>query len=103
MTIEETLKRVPFFSQLNEEQLTKLAGMGKTVSLPANAHVFHEGDLAECMYVILAGSVRIYKRANNFESEVIVLHEGEVFGELALLDSHPRSASPLALTDCELL
>jgi signal transduction histidine kinase len=103
MTLEETLRKVPFFSQLNEEQLTKLASMCQVLSLPANAHVFHEGDLAECMYIVMAGSLRIYKTTMTVDSELAVLHEGEVFGELALLDSHPRSASALALTDCELL
>jgi signal transduction histidine kinase len=103
MSIEETLKKVPFFSQLNEAQLKNLASMGKALSLQANVHAFHEGDAAECMYIIMAGSIRIYKSTRNIDSEVIVLHEGEVFGELALLDSHPRSASALALTDCELL
>src|SRR5262245_55826764 len=103
MTIEETLKKVPFFSQLNAEQLTKLASMGKVSTFPANAHVFHEGDRAECMYIVMAGSIRIYKTTMDIDSEVAVLREGEVFGEMALLDSHPRSASALALTDCELL
>jgi signal transduction histidine kinase len=103
MNIEETLKKVSFFTQLNDEQLSKLASMTNVLSVQADIHVFHEGDPAECMYIIMAGSVRIYKSTSDIESEVIVLHEGEFFGELALLDSHPRSASALALTDCELV
>lgn len=103
MTVEETLRKVPFFAQLNEEQLTKLASMSTVSSFSANVHVFYEGDLAECMYIVMVGSIRIYKTTMNVDSEVAVLHEGEFFGELALLDSHPRSASALALTDCELL
>jgi signal transduction histidine kinase len=103
MSIEAILKKVPFFTQLSDEQINKLASLGKTIQLDANTHVFHEGDTAECMYILAVGSVRIYKSAESgLQGEIAVLDEGGFFGEMALLDSHPRSASAVTLTACEL-
>src|SRR4051794_9294439 len=103
MTIEAILKSVSFFTQLTDEQIANLARLGKAAQFEANTHVFNEGDNAEAMYIIAAGSVRIYKKAaGGLESEISVLHEGDYFGELALLDSPPRSASAITLTACEL-
>src|SRR5258706_12791231 len=103
MTIEAILKKVPFFTQLPDEQIAHLARLGKATQFDANTHLFHEGDSAENMYIVAAGSVRIYKSAEgSLESEISVVHEGDFFGEMALLDSHPRSASAITLTACEL-
>src|SRR5438128_2764535 len=103
MTIEAILKKVPFFTQLSGEQIAHLAGLGKVTKFDANTHLFHEGDSGENMYIVAAGSVRIYKSAESgIESEISVAHQGDFFGELALLDSHPRSASGITLSACEL-
>ena len=60
---------------------------------PAGAVVFEEGDPASRMYVIISGSVRIEKRVGDRNLTLAVLKMGEAFGEMALLEAAPRSAT----------
>jgi CRP/FNR family transcriptional regulator len=58
--------------------------------------VFREGDPADGCYVVLEGTVRIYKERGGHETTLATLKQGEIFGEMALLDGAPRSASAAA-------
>ncbi len=60
---------------------------------PAGAVVFEEGDPGSRMYVIVSGSVRIEKRVGPRMLTLAVLGPGEAFGEMALLEGAPRSAT----------
>lgn len=60
--------------------------------------VFKEGDTGDTMYVVLDGVVRIEVHGN----PVSKLHAAEIFGEMALVDNSPRSATVIADTDCSL-
>ncbi len=60
---------------------------------PAGAVVFEEGDPGSRMYVITSGAVRIEKRVGSRKLTLAVLGPGEAFGEMALLEDAPRSAS----------
>jgi len=60
---------------------------------PAGAVVFEEGDPGSRMYVIQAGEVRILKRVGGRELTLELLGPGEAFGEMALLEGQPRSAT----------
>jgi signal transduction histidine kinase len=102
MTIETILKKVLFFSRLSDQGLQKLISMGETISLRKNQVVYQEGDESESMFVILDGRVRIYKIDDRGRDlELATLAAGDFFGELALLDSQPRSATVVCLTACE--
>jgi CRP/FNR family cyclic AMP-dependent transcriptional regulator len=61
--------------------------------------VFAEGDAATCLYVVRAGKVSLRVAARELET----VGEGGLFGELALVDDAPRSATAIALTDSELV
>lgn len=61
--------------------------------------LFNKGDVGECMYIIDSGTMRIHDGDYIFA----ILDENEVFGELSLLDSEPRSASATSESDCVLL
>ncbi|MCB0194170.1 MAG: cyclic nucleotide-binding domain-containing protein [Anaerolineae bacterium] len=102
MTIEPILKEVPFFSRLSDDVLKKLAGMGQTITMKENQVVYQEGDESESMFVILNGRVKIYKvDEQGYDLELTQMDAGDFFGELALLDSRPRSATVVCLTPCE--
>lgn len=60
------------------------------------AWVFREGDGGDGAYVVLDGSVRIFKTRNGHETTLAQLKPGDIFGEMALLDGKPRSASAQA-------
>ena len=73
-------------------------------SLPSNqrftegATIFSEGDAGDTMFVLLEGDVRIEINGKL----VSKLHTADIFGEMALVDGSPRSATVIADTDCNL-
>ena len=58
--------------------------------------IFREGDKGEGMYVIQAGKVKITKQTTSGEVTLSVLEDGDIFGEMALFDKLPRSATATA-------
>jgi CRP/FNR family cyclic AMP-dependent transcriptional regulator len=67
----------------------------RTVEVPAGAAVFHEGDAGDEMFGIVKGTIEL--RAG--DSVLRTLGPDDVFGEMALVDRSPRSATAIALTD----
>ncbi|MEW6685833.1 MAG: Crp/Fnr family transcriptional regulator [Candidatus Edwardsbacteria bacterium] len=65
--------------------------------------LFHEGESGEQMFLIRSGKVRISKRSGQVEKTLAVLKEGDFFGEMALIDGSPRSATATALEETRLL
>ena len=65
--------------------------------------IFREGEEGEEMYVIQAGKVNITKSTHSGEVTIATLEAGEVFGEMALFDKMPRSATALAEEDARIL
>ena len=65
------------------------------------AKIIEEGTLSDCAYIIESGRVQVSKTMSNGEEQVIgILEENDIFGEMSLIDSLPRSATVLALEDC---
>jgi CRP/FNR family cyclic AMP-dependent transcriptional regulator len=71
--------------------------------IPANTILFHEGDVGEEMFIIQSGRVKISKRIRGVEKTLATLEKGEFFGEMAILNDKPRSASAETLEGCEML
>lgn len=65
----------------------------------AGQTIFEKGQPGEYMYVITGGEVKIQVDGN----EIDHLEEGDIFGEMALVDSSPRSATAVAHTDCKIV
>ena len=102
--IEKRLKKLPLFSQLSPEALAELIQQGQVLTFEAEQVVCWDGDASDGMYVILEGEVRVLKRdEEGNEFDVNRLQQGECFGEMALLDNQPRSATVACLTPCQLL
>ena len=68
-----------------------------------DAMLFAEGEPGNELYIIQKGSVKIAKIVDNNEVLLAVLKVGDIFGEMALLESKPRAASAVAYEDCEVL
>ncbi|HGG60357.1 MAG TPA: Crp/Fnr family transcriptional regulator [Gammaproteobacteria bacterium] len=84
----------PLFSELAEEDINYFAGRGHIATYPKGELIIREGERSDHMYVILSGRVRVF--ANNSNGRKIILNiqeAGEYFGEIALIDESPRSAS----------
>lgn len=99
---------------LARERMVKIQPYAKAVYLdrradefnrvyPKETMIFSEGQPGEEMYIIQRGSVKITKIVDNNEVLLAVLKQGDMFGEMALLEAKPRSASAVAYEDCQLL
>jgi CRP/FNR family cyclic AMP-dependent transcriptional regulator len=64
--------------------------------------IFEENDPADEMYILIAGTVGIHKKVNDSYKLLIELKEGDMFGEMAIIDKKPRSARAVALTPVRL-
>jgi len=88
------LTNVPLFSALRESELQSLLAHAAKKVVPKNTIVISEGDRTDSLYVILSGKVKVFLQDE--EGKEIILNSqgpGEYFGEMALIDEEPRSAS----------
>jgi CRP/FNR family cyclic AMP-dependent transcriptional regulator len=72
-------------------------------SLPKGTVIFSEGEQGHEMYIIHEGKVKITKKIRAMETILAELDKGDFFGEMAILEKEPRSATATAATDVRLL
>lgn len=100
LTIEKVaiLKSVNIFAETPDYVLASVATIVDEVDVAPGETFIHEGDLGDCMYVIIDGEVRVH----NGDKTILTLGPGKSVGELAVLDPEPRVASVSALQDTHL-
>ncbi|GIO12507.1 catabolite gene activator [Cohnella xylanilytica] len=92
------LRKVSLFDSLTDEQLEHVLRIAQRRSLSTGTVLFHEKDPGSIFYVVLSGSIKLYTRSASGEEKILsVVAAGDSFGELALLDGRPRSASAQTL------
>ena len=96
----ETLQQMPIFGGIRADVLDGLLQASQVVSVSPGQFFFHEADQAESMFVLEAGEVEVLKRWNDRMYLLGRLRRGDCFGEMALMDMSPRSASVRALQAC---
>lgn len=102
--IVEFLKRVPLFSELNEEERTRLADITTEQHYARKQIVFMEGHPREAVYFICSGSVKIFKVDEDGNEQVInLLKEGEMFPHVGFFDHGPYPATAEVIQDAILL
>src|SRR5438477_1974635 len=89
----QILKMVPIFANTRDEVLARVAKILSEEEREPGDVIVRKGDIGTCMYIVLDGLVRVHDGPRTLNE----LGEGEVFGEMAVLDSAPRSASITAL------
>jgi CRP/FNR family transcriptional regulator, cyclic AMP receptor protein len=97
------LRSIPMFDGLSEDDLESLANALDMRTYTAGTEIFAQGDIGFAMYIVASGDINIFLPGE--ESRRVSLKDigrGEFFGELALFDEKPRSASALATTDAVL-
>jgi len=100
----QTIKEVPIFSELTEKEYRKIARIAHIRYFRSNEVIFREGQPGAGMYIIHNGEVEIIKYLPSGENHVLaVLKNGDFFGELALLDEEPRSATAVTATRSEII
>ena len=98
------LARCPLFAGLGEEDLVGLAREMRTRRFRRGEVLFHQGDPGEALFVVTSGAVKISLPSEEGDEAIIAtVNAGDFFGELALLDGAPRSATATALEPTETL
>lgn len=92
------LKNTDLFAETPENVLSSIAPIMREVSVEEGQEIFKKGDLGSSMFVIYDGEIGIY----DGQTRLATFGRGDVFGELALLDAEPRSASAVVLSDAQL-
>jgi CRP/FNR family cyclic AMP-dependent transcriptional regulator len=91
------------FGKLTPQHIDRLSTCIVTKAVKRGTNIFAKGDPGTSLCAIGAGTVRISVPSVEGKDAVFnVLGKGEIFGEIALLDGHPRTADATAVTDCEL-
>jgi len=99
MAYEEQLGKVWIFAQLEKDDLERIAKAVVPRTYKAGQEIVKEGDQAVAFYVITSGKVELTKGGQPLGT----MGPGDSFGEMSLLDGHPRSASLTAVEDTECL
>lgn len=98
------LRKVALFSELSDKQIDFLSARSPSRNYPKGAIIVNEGDEGNALFVIQAGSVKTYLSDDKGKEVVLSTQgSGEYFGDLALFDDTPRSASVAALEPCKLM
>jgi len=96
-TLEKVLflKEVSLFKNISSERLAKIATITKEVEFQRQDKIINEGDEGDSLFIIVDGTVSILKG----KEKITELGPKDFFGEMAILDSEPRSATVIANTD----
>lgn len=99
----EALRSVPLFRNLDDNATFELCNLLTVREVAAGTPLFHRGDPGDAMYLVETGRVRIsLKDADGHDATLAELHDGEFFGEMAILDEQPRSADATIVTNTRL-
>lgn len=93
------LKEVSFFSGVNKASLLQLCKNLKTEFFERNECIIEKGEIGKAMYVILDGKVNVHDKQHSYSTFLTA----DCFGEYALIDDEPRSASVTAIEDTSVL
>ena len=98
MELEQQLASVPLLAGLQDRVRRRLADIGKRRTYAADETIVQEGSTGTALYVVLSGRARVERGGQAIGQ----LGTGDFFGELALIEEHPRSATVVASeeTDC---
>jgi CRP/FNR family cyclic AMP-dependent transcriptional regulator len=100
--LPDHLRRYPLFAKLADAEVAQLAERMRTRSFKRGETLFRKDDPGLHLYVVLTGAVKIALPGEfGQEALVSIMRAGDFFGELALLDGNPRSASATALEDAK--
>lgn len=101
---EDFTQESELFPELSPEEVKFIASKGTMRQFPRNTVVISEGDSSDYMYVILKGQVMVFVSNQQGKDAVLNIQgEGEYFGELAMIDHQPRSASVKTVGAVELV
>ena len=94
------LQRVSIFSGVGQDSLERIASITQEKAFPKKSIIFHEGDRGDTLYILKSGRVKISKITEDGREKTLALMQpGEFFGEMAIFDEQPRSATAEVLDE----
>src|SRR3954469_12813686 len=99
----DELRRADLLQALPDAALTDLAGRARRRRFRSGEVVFNEGDIGNALHVVRRGHLKVVRPTHDDRLVLDNVEPGEACGELAVLNSAPRSASVIAIEDCETL
>ena len=102
--VRELLTSVELFGEMLDEEIDDLTSLAQIKKLSKDTTIFHAGDPADAVFVVASGRIKVVITSTDGKEFILtVLGAGQVFGEMALLESAPRSASVVTLSAVEVL
>ncbi|CUS97240.1 Signal transduction histidine kinase [Candidatus Kryptobacter tengchongensis] len=99
----ESLKKNKLFTGIGEELINEVAQNSIIENFKPGDIILREGEYGDKVCLIMRGRVKVVKLADSKGKILMELSESDFFGEMSLIDLRPRSASVVALTDCEVI
>ena len=97
------LRKHPIFCDLDPEAFDQLCRYAKHATLKRGASIFSKGDPGNSLIAVISGTVKISVSSPDGRSAILnLIGPGEIFGEVAVLDGHARTADATANTNCEI-
>ncbi len=98
------LKKIPFFSEFQVRELTAIASIVQEKTFAEGTQIIQEGEVGESLYLVLRGRVAVIKELGRpAELHIAEIGPDDYFGEMALFDRQPRSASVVAKVETHVL
>ena len=95
----QILEKTRWASEFTWDEIRTICQYIRPVSAKKGAVVFKEGAKDESLGIIVKGAIEVYKQGESENKKIALLKSSQTFGEMALLDSEPRSASGVATED----
>lgn len=93
------MRNVPIFAKLDYNDIQELSRLAVLRDWEADTSIVFQGEPSDSLYLLLKGSVKVTETTEDGQPKILgILEQGEIFGELAMLDGQPRSAT---VTTCE--
>ncbi len=104
MSVVTTLRAIPLFSHLADNELDSIGAVTRSRKYPKNSVILFEDDPGEAMFVVLSGQVKVVLIGEDGREVILAtLAERDFFGEMSLIDDEPRSAHVIAMESSHLL
>ena len=97
------LREIPIFADLSPEDLKLVAEIAREEWYPQNTVIFRQGEGGNMMFVIVEGHLQVLRTVNGNEQVLAQRSAGDFVGEMAIIESAPRSATLLTQTDVRVL
>lgn len=97
------LKKIPFFAELNEEEILAIEGIIQEKSYKKGEIIFFQGEAGEALYLIKKGKVKLVKMSESGDEQILnILKAGDIFAEVVLFDNAEYPATAIVVEDSAL-